>query len=92
MSGNGKDTIFWDAYIQTEKCWGRDPLVLNYPVTARAGLPECLHALSPSPHLFCSLQIYISRRKQTAPALVIFSGDMLQMLHFPVTLYPTLSV
>jgi len=32
-------------------------------------------------------------KKQTAPALlVIFGGDVLQMLHFPVTLYPTLSL
>lgn len=50
--------------------------------------------LCPLLHVFSVLYkyIYIYRRKQTALALVIFSGDMLQMLHFPVTLYPTLSL
>lgn len=53
--------------------------------TAEAGL--C------GPHTFyVLLHIFFYMRKQTVPVLVIFSGDVLRILHFPVTLHPTLSL
>lgn len=47
MSDNGKNTIFWGAYVQTEKSWRRDPLVVNYPV--QQGLDYL------RPYTFCPL-------------------------------------
>ena len=84
MSDNGKNITVWGTYIQTRKCWRREPIVVNY--SAQPGL-DCLRPQSTFSTSF------FDTKKQTAPVLlVIFSREVLQMLHFPVTLYPTLSL
>lgn len=86
-SDNDKNITVWG----TGKCWRRDPHSSKLFCTARAGLPETTHVLCPLLHAF--FFFFFNTKKQTAPALhEIFSGDLLQMLHFSVTLYPTLSL
>lgn len=86
MSDNSRNTTVWVMHMQMGKLWRRHPIVVNYPVQPG---PDCV-----IPHTSCSfLHILLCGKKHTATALcVIFGGDVLQMLDFSVTLYPTLSL